>query len=71
MQVVGGKSALGIIHPIWLVNHKGERERERGRELVVNLPNFIAKEHNNNWKKWERRKQSRNQFKSCLTFGIY
>jgi hypothetical protein len=25
-----------------------ERERERGRELVVNLPNFIAKEHNKN-----------------------
>ncbi len=32
MQVVGGKSALGIIHPIWLVNLKGERGR--GRELA-------------------------------------
>jgi hypothetical protein len=45
MQVVGGKSALGISFGLLTTR---ERERGRGRELVVNLPNFIAKEHNNN-----------------------
>jgi len=49
MQVVGGKSALGISFGL-LTTRERERERGRGRELVVkNLPNFIAKEeHNNN-----------------------